>query len=144
MHRQPRRTAPAPADSESQTNGDCVKRGRTSRRQDRNQSSAGESRSQGISWELVLCGSACSLHGSILGCHCKTFTGGQDHAIPDPSLGQRPKRGGRQSAADAPGQETSNSPLLQPSLGLETFNCRKIVGNQPIILKKSWAGVAAA
>lgn len=63
MHRRSRHTAPAPADSESQTNEDCVKRGRTSRQQDRNQSSAGESRSQGISWELVLCRSACSLQG---------------------------------------------------------------------------------
>lgn len=135
MHRQPRRTAPAPADSESQTNGDCVKRGRTSRRQDRNQSSAGERRSQGISWELVPCGSACSLHGSILGCHCKAFTGGRMV----PSLthpwgrGQREEDGKVLRMRQARRQVMAL--LLQPSSGLETFNCRKIAGNQPIILK---------
>lgn len=49
VHRRPRHEAPAPAGSESQTNGDCLSRARTSGRQDRKQSSA-ESEPEPRAW----------------------------------------------------------------------------------------------
>lgn len=84
MHRRPRHAAPAPAGSESQTNGDCLKRGRTSRRQDRNQTSPlGESRSQGLSWELgAVRGLPAPRRENIPRLPRQSLRQGQDGAIP--------------------------------------------------------------